>query len=116
MSINDFSNKIKVKLDIDKFTFMCLVVIVLVGISSFGLGRLSTNHETEKDEISIVFNEDLLSNNELVEKKYIASRNGKLYYPLNCSGAKRISDKNAIWFVNRLDAEKSGYQFASSCQ
>lgn len=117
MSINDFCNKIKVKSSIDRFTIICFIVIILVGVSSFGLGRLSTKDKNQDDDISIVFNDDFSEDSDrLGEKKYIASRNGKLYYPLDCSGAKRIADKNAIWFANEIEAEKSGYQFSTSCK
>lgn len=118
MSINDFSNKIKVKLSIDRFTIICLIVMVLVGISSFGLGRLSTQNKNQNEDVSIVFSDGFSFGGDIKseEKKYVASRNGKLYYPLDCSGAKRIADKNAIWFANRVEAERSGYQFSTSCK
>lgn len=130
MSINDFINKIKVKLDIDMFTIMCLFIIILVGFSSFGLGKLSVKQNKVKEEgISIISNKDLLANSNEIElnikqenndssseKKYVASKNGKLYYTIGCSGAKRIAEKNAIWFASSNEAEKSGYQFSSSCK
>lgn len=130
MSINDFMNKIKGKIDIDRTTLLCLLVIVLVGLSSFGLGRLSisgieneSNLKLENDNVSIVKEETgdnakVESNkvNSLKEKMYVASKNGKLYYGATCSGAKRIAPKNEVWFASREDAEKSGYELSSSCK
>jgi len=55
-------------------------------------------------------------NNNSKEKRYVASKNGKLYYSLGCSGAKRISEKNKIWFATSEEAEKSGFTFSSSCK
>ncbi len=129
MSINDFLNKIKGKSNIDGVTVMCLFVLVLVAMSSFGLGRLSLNNSNNnfnkldngsiqvvKSEIGKSGEEKSLNETDDKETKmYIASKNGKLYYSLDCNGAKRISEKNAIWFADRDDAEKSGYTFASSC-
>jgi hypothetical protein len=130
MSINDFMNKIKGKIDIDRTTLLCLLVIVLVGLSSFGLGRLSIsgieNENTlklENDNVSIVKEEtgdnakvESDKASPLKEKMYVASKNGKLYYGATCSGAKRISLKNEVWFASREDAEKSGYELSSSCK
>lgn len=133
MSINDFINKIKDKLSIDIFTLMCLLIVIGVGISAFGLGRLSVlnNDSYNKNEIKIIDvnsqlgqaernNSDFLINkiseDSHKEKRYVASKNGKLYYSLGCSGAKRISEKNMIWFETKEDAEKSGYAFSSSCK
>jgi len=127
MSINDFTNKIKGRLGIDTFTLMCLFVIVGVGISAFGLGRLSVDVNFNKDLDILIQNknEELdykvkgstsISNDYLKEKRYVASKSGKLYYTIGCSGAKRISSKNQIYFATSIDAEKSGYTFSSSCK
>jgi uncharacterized protein YjhX (UPF0386 family) len=126
MSINDFTNKIKNKLSIDTFTIMCLLIIVGVGIGSFGLGRLSVILDSfDEGDVKIIdTTKDLTGvnkiqsdfSNKLKEKRYIASRNGKLYYTIECSGAKRISLKNAIWFSTEEEALKSGYEFSSSCK
>jgi hypothetical protein len=47
---------------------------------------------------------------------YVASKSGKLYYTASCAGAKRILDKNKVWFNTAGDAEKSGYTRATSCK
>jgi hypothetical protein len=50
------------------------------------------------------------------ERRYVASKNGKMYYSLGCSGAKRIKKENEVWFSTSLDAEKSGYTRSSTCK
>ena len=119
MSINDFLNKIKGKLGIDTFTIMCLFVIIGVGIGAFGLGRLSVvQTNSNDDEVLILENKENISFEKEINKKkmYVASKSGKLYYTIGCSGAKRISEKNKIYFETSSDARKSGYSFASSCK
>jgi len=133
MSINDFVNKIKKNIAIDSFTIMCLFVIIGVGISSFFLGRLSivdnninTDYgvkiiDTRDQQASIAKIEaDTRVDNDspeiAKEKRYVASKSGKLYYSLGCSGAKRITLKNMIWFSTKEEAEKSGFEFSSSCK
>ncbi len=144
MSINHFIDKIKGKSDIDITTLVCLLVIVLVGLGSFGLGRLSMvqNNASQKYENPSSFTQrgephtdknfyisvPQESNNKNVEgkteldlqnvkeKMYVASKNGKLYYSRGCSGAKRIAPANEVWFASSSDAEKSGYTLAKSCK
>jgi len=132
MSINDFLNKIKSKTGIDKVTIVYLLIIVGVGISSFGLGRISLNNnlnENSDGDIAITETKNLLENQNITnneisstqstqskEKRYVASKNGKMYYSLGCSGAKRINPENEIWFSTSEDAEKSGYALSSTCK
>ena len=103
----------------DKITLIYLVIIIMVGISSFGLGRLSVKNEVD-DKTSIVVAPipDLLNKEEKIElkKMYVASKNGKMYYSSGCNGANRIKKENQIWFNTKSDAEKSGYTMSSNCK
>ena len=121
MSINDFMNKIKGKIDIDRTTLLCLFVIVLVGFCSFGLGRLSVSNEEDEKVLSGQDNNASLIEKEIgdssfKERMYVASKNGKLYYTKDCNGAKRIAQKNEVWFATKEDAEQAGYSFSASCK
>lgn len=134
-------NKIKGIISIDITTFLLLSVLILVSLSSFGLGRLSVSNKEEdlgikledtsegfvKGEIGKSVGEESIINSSQYkvesskqeiqkEKMYVASKNGKLYYTASCSGAKRISEKNRVWFASASDAEKSGYTLSSSCK
>ena len=127
MSISNFFNKIKGKIDIDKFSFLYLIIIICVGISCFCLGRISTNIFDDGSNDDILYGNsynsytdddsrgDMNAVNTSAGKKYVASKNGKLYYSLNCSGAKRIKEENKIFFASKDEAEKSGYSLATSC-
>lgn len=46
---------------------------------------------------------------------YVASKNGSKYYPVDCSGAKRIKDANKVWFETPAAAEGAGYALAQGC-
>ena len=129
MSINDFMDKIKGQFGIDRITLLCLCVIFFVGISSFGLGRLSVSDNLTIDNKNITTSNEQVSTGIKIEnniqqgetdnnkkRMYVASKNGKLYYNLGCSGANRISPKNEVWFATALDAEKTGYTLSSSCK
>ena len=135
MIINDILNKIKGKLDIDMIFIMCFCIIILVGFASFGLGRLSIvkndnnsdivikNENIITDKTKEIIDQKIIGNSqiqtqkqEVKRKMYVASKNGKLYYGAGCSGAKRISPSNEIWFSSSSDAEKAGYTPSSSCK
>lgn len=133
MSINHFMNKIKGQIGIDGTTFLLLLILILVGLGSFGLGRFSVSNINDNNKLildnkninivkgEIGENAKVIDDVEKVEemqkeKMYVASKNGKLYYTLNCNGASRISEKNRIWFASSSDAERAGYEFSSSCK
>lgn len=132
MSIHDTLHKIKRGLWAGNFIFIYLFIIVGVGFSSFLLGRLSiSGNNTVKDEgISITEVKSSQSfaksgakiqstNSSPIisgEGKYVASKNGKLYYTATCKGANRIKAENRVWFDTAEDAQKQGYTWATSCK
>lgn len=126
-------NKIKGQIGIDSTTFICLCVVVLVGLGSFGLGRLSVSNIADNSGIGLENTNTYVVKGEIgkstqvessieniastiKEKRYLASKNGKLYYAVGCSGAKRIAEKNIVWFATSTEAEKAGYSPSSSCK
>ncbi len=132
MSIHDIVRKIKGTGEFDHITSINIIVIILVGICAFGLGRLSTQNPKFDDQITItdssvgntksmsasVLGTQIYKNNTDTYSKgeYVASKNGKLYYTVNCSGAKRIKEENKIWFESKAEAEKLGLTFSTSCK
>jgi len=107
-------------------------LIFLVGMASFGLGRLSVlwpkkepiRIEETKDlsaisTDSIKKSEDLTNRPELALKakgKYVASKSGTSYHYPWCQGALKIKEENKIWFNSKEEAEKAGYKPAGNCE
>jgi len=128
MSIHDLSDKIKAKTGLDNTIFLHLFLIIGVGISAFGLGRLSVNNSSivENSDIQITQTAGVYVSrtptstintpSTRVEKNYVASKNGKLYYTASCKGVNRIKEENKVWFDTASDAEKLGYTRSSSCK
>lgn len=133
MSIPNIFHKIKSKTHIDKATIIYLLIIVGVGIGSFGLGKLSgqnkdtTGINTPTEQQSFFNNNTLNSgavkseNANIIdtnqrEKRFVASKNGKMYYIVGCSGASRIKEENQVWFSSESDAQKSGYKLSTTCK
>jgi hypothetical protein len=138
MSIQDLGNKIKGFNRIDKNTLIISAIILLVALGSFFLGRISVQGNRNTEDVNIVDsstglpinkenyieksyeNKKTISStenytNESSKGVYVASKNGKLYYTAECNGARRLSEKNKIWFDTSTEAENAGYTFAESC-
>ena len=139
MSIKDFTEKIKsfwvnnrekvynkekgLKIKDDLFI---ILMIFLVGIASFGLGKLSS-FEKKKVPISILNTQESMyasvlesihpSNKEDVKEKgtVVASKSGTKYYYPWCSGVNRIKEENKIWFNSIEEAKARGLTPASGC-
>ena len=46
---------------------------------------------------------------------FVASINGKAYYPKGCKSANVIKEENRVWFENAGEAEADGYTLAKNC-
>ena len=127
--------KIKQATGIDHFTVVYLLVIIGVGICAFGLGRLSASNvqntdagmtiipaQASEDKTLNKDNNPNLGANALdastnkISGKYVASKNGKLYYPVGCKGANRIKEENKVWFDTPSMAEGLGYKPSPACK
>lgn len=125
MSIQDIWNKIKGVHQDSPNILPISVIIALVGIGSFFLGRISNNNTTKYENVKIITNMDTSKarssintqnvTNLAVNGNYVASKNGKLYYTVGCSGASRLSEKNKIYFNTEQEAIDEGYILAAAC-
>lgn len=126
MSIRNFMLKIKQFRYISRDMFAVLL-IVMVGLAGFGLGRLSVQYEHAHTGISVymptavvstgqtgspVNDTDLVAANET----YVASVNGTKYHFPWCSGAGRIKEENKRVFHSRAEAQEAGYTPAANCK
>jgi hypothetical protein len=115
-----------------------VLVIILVGFGSFGLGRLSRTAPA-REGVQIVIPESIAAevqsaaalyarsgaaNSAGVEQEQptrvsgtlVASRNGGKYHFPWCSGAQRIAEKNKVWFASASEARAAGYEAAKNCK
>jgi len=49
------------------------------------------------------------------EGVFVGSKNSKIYHKPDCPYAKKILEKNKIWFSSREDAENKGYHAGKCC-
>ena len=92
------------------------VVILLLSVTAFGLGRLSVLEEA-RAPVSITMapvesNPLGLSPGGL----YVASKTGSVYYYPWCAGGQTIAPDAKVWFKTVDDARAGGYAPAKSCK
>jgi len=97
------------------------IIIVMVALISFGLGRLSKIRENKPpitienmsaSAIKIEPEEGSTLNSGLL----VGSKNGTKYHYPWCSGAQRIKEENKVWFSSVEEAQKAGYTPAANCK
>lgn len=144
MSIEDFKEKIKLKAEDFKILsnepekvfkisdgLFIVLLLVLVAVGAFGLGKISA-YEKREVPISVIKNEErvlasiseqklasiassIQKTDERPKDMIVASKNGKKYYYIWCSGADRIKEENKIWFATVEEAKSHGLEPASGC-
>jgi hypothetical protein len=113
--------------------------VVLLGVLSFGLGRLSAvdverggvalcNAPVEQTatalsvlpvtETGVTLDSSADMEQPAMTDKgtYVASKSGSAYHFPWCSGAQRIKEENKVWFGTKEEAERAGYRPASNCK
>lgn len=122
--------------DLSKDIFVALIV-VLVGLGSFALGRISALETAREGELRVIAENAEVSTLESVaeissastsqhavgapslpkvEGKYVGARSGKAYYLPWCGGVKQIREENKVWFATKEEAEARGYHPAANCK
>jgi len=145
MSIKDFTEKIKLFFgDIKdraysrekglkiKDDIYIVITIILVGMASFGLGKLSS-YEKNKVPISILKTQDAMFATVLATQEektntpaqtglsaqaggeVVASKSGTKYYYPWCSGVSKIKEENKVWFKTIAEARSAGLTPATNC-
>ena len=128
MSIHPILEKIKaLTLKVGFEGFVMILIIILVGLAGFGLGRLSTageinpviiQTEASSDSPSPISNsapQALAGAENSTSGNIVASKNGTKYYFSWCSGVGRIQDQNKVYFGTEQEAVDAGYSKASNC-
>lgn len=117
------AGKVKGWISHNRTDLLTALVIFLIGMASFGLGRLSVSLP-QKEPISL---EDSASESTssdslntarpaaLKNGSFVASKSGSVYYAVWCSGVSRISEANKIWFETQEQAKAQGYHAAKNC-
>ncbi|HAS80580.1 MAG: hypothetical protein UR25_C0002G0092 [Candidatus Nomurabacteria bacterium GW2011_GWE1_32_28] len=114
---------------------LVIIIIILVGLGSFELGRLSKNQVQEGIKIEYIDQEANIVgsmypnldnqipnslNSNIIKSStlgnFFGSTRGSKYYSLSCSSGKTIKQENRIYFLTPMEAEAAGYELSSSCK
>ena len=116
MSITDIISKIKGHwASCKKEDIFIAFIIVLVGFSGYGLGKLSVLSEM-KTPIKIVDENVIESSVATSSGAVVASKSGTKYFLPYCTGANTIKENNKIWFQTEAEAKSAGYEPALNCK
>lgn len=119
-NIQDFWQKYKGILLDDGVFYGAL--ILLVGATSFGLGRLSiAPMEGRGQQAAITIAAAPEETGEMPvsageQGMYVGSKSSDKYHLPWCSGAARIKEENKVWFVSKEEAAAMGYTPAGNCE
>ncbi|MEK7088907.1 MAG: hypothetical protein AAB913_02135 [Patescibacteria group bacterium] len=103
---------------------LVIIIIVLVGLGSFELGRLSKDNTTPGIKIEypnqeanvIESTENSPNKQKSTLKNFFASSKGNKYYSISCSAGKTIKEENRVYFTTSTEAQSAGYELSSSCK
>ncbi|MEI6280689.1 MAG: hypothetical protein WCP17_01675 [bacterium] len=119
--------KIKLFIESDKGKdTLILIIIILIALGSFELGRLSNEGgskgikieypaESTSKEPNTILSDNLAPNSDILRKSFFASNKGTKYYTISCSAGKTIKQENRIYFTKGEEAVAAGYTLSSSC-
>ena len=117
---------------------LTVLIVILVGVGSFELGRLSKNNPNsgikieypeggsaqsanvisslEPYNFSQSSTKKIIGEKSSTGKSFFASNRGSKYYSMGCSAGKSIKQENRVYFTTGEEAEKAGYALSSSCR
>jgi hypothetical protein len=97
--------------------YWTIVIIVLVAVTFFSLGRVSRTQEA-KEPVRVLSSTTQAAAPIMAtaSEEVVASKSGTKYHYPWCSGARSISAKNLIKFNSPEEARKAGYTPASNCK
>ncbi len=94
--------------------FVIPALVVLVGVASFGLGRVSRGERADAVTIQNVSQEP--AEPRVLGGLVVASKSGDKYHFPWCAGANSIKAANRLWFKDEAAARKAGYTPAGNCK
>lgn len=97
------------------------LIIVLVAVASFGLGKQSQQASGPKNTSSdIVITQTqpkaIVAGENTQQTQLVGSKNGSKYHLLTCPGASQINEENKVFFASVEEARAKGYTPAGNCE
>ncbi|MBI5456599.1 hypothetical protein HY969_02565 [Candidatus Kaiserbacteria bacterium] len=117
MSIQESIGRIKGVLDRGVGEWGIPIIVVFVGLASFGLGRLSAE-EAVQPIVTVTQAAMVTEATQMIRigGQVVASRSGNAYHYPWCPGAATMKEANKIWFKDEAAARAAGYKPAGNCK
>lgn len=115
-SIREWGQKIKIFLEGGASDWTFPIIVFLVALGSFGLGRLSAIEEVRPPIFITQAAVEAKPRGMYLGGEIVASRSGSAYYFPWCAGASKIALQNQVWFGSEAAAQKAGYAPAKNCK
>ena len=93
-----------------------ILIVFLVALGSFGLGRLSSIEEARPPVVVKEAPIQAQARSMVLGGLLVAAKTGSVYYYPWCTGVSRISAANKIWFESESAARRAGYAPAKNCK
>lgn len=108
-------------------TALICLLVVLVGVLCFALGRFSARDLggnssqpgtvlVGEDDTDSILEEGQAGASGAIAGGVVASKTGSKYHFPWCAGAKSIKEGNKVWFASTAEARAAGYEPASNCK
>ena len=120
-------SKIKTFVEVWSDELFLVAVVLLVGLISFGVGRLSVNPSSSNElvvegtpvavsEIQNLKSEIATTNRgEAEPTTIVGNKSSKIYHREDCSGAQSMAEANKIYFASVAAAKEAGFRPAGNC-
>lgn len=113
--------KIKLLLQDDRVFYSVLLIVIT--ITAFLLGRQSVLHDgvqpvsdrSQTAGVQMLQDAPAPVVNEVQATTVVASKNGTRYYYPDCAGVSRIRKENLVSFSSVEQAQAAGYSLATNC-
>lgn len=118
VKVQEIEKKIKHWWEAYENDLFLVAVMVLLSMIAFGAIILWRAGFYEVEPRKIVIEEDAFSAHPkqgLGQARFVASINGKKYYPIGCKAAERIKQENRVWFSSEEEAHSMGYMPSMQC-
>lgn len=93
-----------------------IAIVILLGLASFGLGRLSAMEEARQAVSIREANLDSEARPIALGGLVVTSRSGSTYHFPWCPGAQTMAERNKRWFESEEAARAAGYTPAKNCK
>lgn len=90
-----------------------VVGLGILGMVLFG-GSGDTNHPVKGIEVVQVVKAG--SSTSATSGSFVASKQGKKYFPVDCGTAKAIKEENKVYFGSETEAVSAGYERSLTCK